>query len=380
MIYLDNAATTFPKPECVPREVMRCMTEYGGNPGRSGHILSLAAAKKVFSCREELCDLFGVSDPARVIFTQNTTHSLNLAIKGLLCAGDHVLISDMEHNSVLRPIEKLHSDGIIEYDVFETFPSKSHGREELILRSIESLIKRNTRLIVCSHVSNVCSASLPIKRIGALCRSHGILFVVDAAQSAGILPIDIEKMNISALALPAHKALYGPQGCGALLLGKGVEGSLKTLTEGGSGTNSLEPFMPSEPPERFEAGTLPTPAIAGLCEGIKFVRTLGLDWINEHENELWRDAKEKLTNISGISLYAHDHIGSTLLFNKKEITPEGLAAHLDNCGICVRAGYHCSPLGHKTIGTLDTGAVRASFGIFNTKKDVELLARSLLKI
>ena len=378
MIYLDNAATTFPKPECVPREVMRCMTEYGGNPGRSGHTLSLAAAKKVFSCREELCELFGVSDPSRVIFTQNTTHSLNLAIKGLLRAGDHALISDMEHNSVLRPIEKLHSDGMIEYSVFQTFPNKGRGREELIIRSIQSLIRPNTRLIALSHASNICSATLPIKRIGDLCRAHGILLVVDAAQSAGIMAIDAEKMNISALALPAHKALYGPQGCGALLIANDLE--MKTLTEGGSGTNSLEPFMPSDPPERYEAGTLPTPAIAGLYEGIKFVRALGLEWIREHESELWLYARERLMNIPHISLYAPEHVGSTLLFNKKEIAPERLAAHLDECDICVRAGYHCSPLGHKTLGTLDTGAVRASFGIFNTKKDIDMLARALLKI
>jgi len=378
MIYLDNAATTFPKPQGVPREVLRCISEYCGNPGRSGHALSLAAAKKVFECREVLCDLFGVSDPSRVIFTQNTTHSLNLIIKGILSEGDHVIISDMEHNSVLRPIEKLFADGIAEYSVFGTFPDKTGGRDELVLRSIESLIKKNTRLLVCSHASNICSVSLPIRKIGDLCRARGILFAVDAAQSAGILPINVEKMNISALAIPSHKALYGPQGCGALILGKDVE--LRTLIDGGSGTNSLEPFMPPEPPERYEAGTLPTPAIAGLCEGVKFVRTLGLDWIKNHENELFRDARAKLMNIQGIEIYAPRHVGSTLLFNKKGITPEELASQLDDSGICVRAGYHCSPLGHKTLGTIDTGAVRISFGIYNTKKDVDLFAKAVSKI
>ena len=378
MIYLDNAATTFPKPQGVPREVFRCITEYCGNPGRGGHALSIAAAKKVFECREVLCELFGVSDPSRVVFTENTTHSLNLIIKGLLAKGDHVIISDMEHNSVLRPIEKLRSEGIIEYSIFGSFPKRTKGRDELILKELASLIKVNTRLVICSHVSNICSASLPIAKIGAFCCARGILFAVDAAQSAGILPIDVEKMNISALALPSHKALYGPQGCGALILGKGIE--LMTLIDGGSGVSSLDPSMPKDPPERYEAGTLPTPAIAGLCEGVKFVRTLGLEWIEGYENELYRDAKTKLMNISDIELYAPHHVGSTLLFNKKGMAPEELAGRLDDSGICVRAGYHCSPLGHKTLGTLDTGAVRASFGIYNTKKDIDLLAKAIMSI
>ncbi len=376
MIYLDNAATSFPKPHNVPREVLRCITEYCGNPGRSGHSLSLAAAKKVFECREELCELFGLYDPARVIFTQNTTHSLNLIIKGLAKKGDHVIISDMEHNSVLRPIEKLSSSGIIEYSVFGTLPDREKGRDELILKNIESLIKKNTRLVICSHVSNICSAALPIKMIGALCHAHGILFAVDAAQSAGILPIDLDRMSIDALALPAHKALYGPQGCGVLLLGKGIE--LETMIEGGSGTNSLEPSMPKEPPERYEAGTLPTPAIAGLCEGIKFIRTLGIEWIHGYECELYQYTRNMLMNMDGIKLYAPSHVGSTLLFNKEGVSPEALASALDSSGICVRAGYHCAPLGHSTLGTIDTGAVRASFGIYNTKKDIDLFAKALL--
>lgn len=376
MVYLDNAATTFPKPHGVAREVVRCMTEYCGNPGRSGHTLSLAAAKKIFECREELASFFGASDPSRVIFTQNTTHALNLIIKGLLKKGDHVVTSDMEHNSVMRPIEKLYSEGSIEYSVFEAHPLVTRGRDELILKGIEGLIKKNTRLIICTHASNVCSATLPIKKIGALCHARGIIFAVDAAQSAGIIPINMGNMNIDALALPSHKALYGPQGCGCLVLGDKIR--LDTLIEGGSGINSLDPFMPSEPPERYEAGTLPTPAIAGLCEGIKFIRSLGAEYLHGYECELYQYAKEALSNINGIDIYAPCHTGSALLFNKKGFLPEALASRLDKDGICVRAGYHCAPLAHKTLGTIETGAVRISFGIYNTKKDIDLLAKALL--
>lgn len=378
MIYLDNAATTFPKPASVPREVIRCMNDYCGNPGRSGHALSLAAASKIFECRCEISELFGVGDPLRVIFTSNTTHALNLIIKGILKKGDHVIISDLEHNSVLRPIHKLATEGIIDYSILSSRAKEKIRSSSLICAEISSLIRPNTRLVIVTHQSNICSITLPIAEIGALCRKRNILFAVDAAQSAGILPIDMKKMNIDALAAPAHKALYGPQGCGFAAISENL--SLDTLIEGGSGTNSLEANMPSASPERYEAGTLATPNIAGLCEGIKFIKKIGIDEIRDSESELFLYLRDRLMNIGGITLYAPTYVGSTLLFNKNGFTSEALASALDDEGICVRAGYHCSPLGHKSLGTPDGGAVRISLGIFNTKAQIDTLAGVLCKL
>ncbi len=378
MIYLDNAATTFPKPLAVPKEVYRCMTEYCGNPGRSGHSLSLAAANKVFECRCELAELFGISNPARIVFTQNTTHALNLVIKGILRQGDHVIISDLEHNSVLRPITHLADKGVIEYSVFSTRPLERRRSPSLICAEIAHLIRKNTRLVVATHSSNICSLSLPISEIGALCRARGVMLVTDAAQAAGVMPIDIEKMNITALCAPAHKALYGPQGCGFAALSENC--TLETLLEGGSGTASLDSSMPDEPPERYEAGTLATPAIAGLCEGVRFVRRLGVDAIREYEKELYLHARELLMNIDGIKIYLPEYIGSTMLINKDGIGSEELSRRLDKHGICTRGGYHCSPLAHSTLGTLEGGGVRISLGIFNSKRDIEELALALCHI
>ena len=382
MIYLDNAATSFPKPISTVREVVRCMTEYCGNPGRGGHSLSLEAAKKVFECRLEAAELVGAPTPEGIVFTENTTHALNLVVKGLLKRGDHVIISDMEHNSVLRPIARLANEGIIEYSVFPTrTPDKNRAQSpSLICASIAQRIKPNTRAVICSHASNVCSMSLPLERIGALCKKHGLYFIVDAAQSAGHLPINMEKMNIHALCAPSHKALYGPQGAGFAALSPTIAEKLDTLTEGGNGVNSFELFMPENPPERYEAGTLPTPSIAGLCEGIKYVKSVGITAVKEYESELYIYARELLMNTKGITVYAPEHVGPVLLFNQEGKSSEALARALNEYGICTRAGYHCSPLAHKTLGTDDGGAVRISFGMFNQKSDVEALVKALSEI
>ncbi len=375
MIYLDNAATGFPKPLTVCREVYRCMTKYCGNPGRSGHSLSLEAAKKIYECRCEVADLLGVSDPARVIFTLNTTHAINLVIKGLLKKGDHVIISDLEHNSVLRPIHKLSKDGVVEYSIFPSKAALGVADPTSICAGISRLVRPNTRLVICTHSSNICSATLPIAEIALFCRMHGLLFVTDAAQSAGHLDIKVDRMNIDALCAPGHKGLYGPQGCGIAVLGENIV--LDTLTEGGNGVNSLEALMPDFSPERYEAGTVATPAIAGLCEGIKHVKQIGIEEIRQKECELYTYAREALQNISRISLYGEKHVGSTLLFNIKDMPSEECAYHLDKSNICVRAGYHCSPLGHFALHTPEGGAVRVSFGIHNKKSDVDTLIKAL---
>ena len=375
MIYFDNAATSFPKPRRVAEEQLRCMQIYGGNPGRGSHALALAAARKIYECREELASFFGSSSPENVIFTMNTTMALNIAMKGLLQKGDHVLISDMEHNAVFRPIYKLAREGVITYDVFDTFPTLPSRTPEMICASILEKIRPNTRMLVCAHASNICSATLPLAQIGALCRQKGILFVVDAAQSAGHLPIDVEAMKIDALCAPGHKGLWGPQGSGILVLREGIVAD--TLLEGGSGYNSLEGNMPQDAPERYEAGTLPTPAIAGLLEGVREVKRLGLSHIHAHECTLIARLYDHLAAMPKVSLYAPHHAGGVLLFSIQDISSDRVGSFLNERGFCVRTGFHCAALAHATLGTPPSGAVRVSPSLFNTMAQIDAFADTL---
>ncbi len=369
MIYLDNAATGFPKPSSVVEEVYAALTEYGGNPGRGAHRLSMKAAERLYDCRASAASLLGVSDPSRIIFVQNATMALNIAIKGLVADGDHVLISDLEHNAVLRPLKELERVGRITLDTFPTGPSKESPAA--LCRAIEERVRPNTRLLVAIHASNICSLRLPMYEIGTYCRRHGIRFVADASQSAGHHSIDMEQMKIDALCLPGHKGLMGLQGSGILALGEGV--LPKTLIEGGSGYRSLEPFMPSELPERFEAGTLATPAIAGLLRGIEEVSRIGVERIARHERTLFSHLRSRLSRLEGIKLYLPEHEGSILLFNLDGIPSEEVGRALDRRGICVRAGFHCAALAHRTLGTGEHGAVRVSMGLYNDLSDIDVL-------
>lgn len=378
MIYFDNAATTFPKPPTVRREIDRCLRDYCGNPGRSAHALSLAAAEAIYDCRTEAAALLGVPSPEQIIFTYNTTHALNMAIKGLLRRGDHVLISDMEHNAVYRPIWALASFGEITYDVYPTFPQTPVPDTSAILAGIEERIRPNTRMVIASHISNLCSAVLPIAEMGAFCRDRGLLFVVDAAQSAGIEDIDCASMQIDALCAPGHKGLYGPQGTGLLALREGL--TMSTLLEGGNGINSLDGGMPDFPPERYEAGTPATPALAGLCAGIRFVRARGVGAIRAAERALYCRLRDQLQSFDGVTLYAPAREGSALLFNLDGIPSAEAAAMLDQAGICLRAGFHCAPLGHATLGTGDDGALRVGFSVFNRTDEVDALVRVVIRI
>ena len=379
MIYFDNAATTFPKPSAVYSEVERCMRLYCGNPGRGSHTMSRAAAEKIYECREEAATFFGLDTPENVIFTLNTTHALNIAIKGLLQHGDHVLISDMEHNSVLRPLAHLAELGEITYDIFPSFCGEDRiPTADEVCHAIAQRMRPNTRAVICTHASNICSAVLPISEIGRLCHSKGIVLIVDGAQSAGVLPLDMKQMHIDILCLPGHKALYGIQGGGLLLLAPHIR--LKTFTEGGNGVNSLDKTMPDISPERYESGTLPTPAIVGLCEGIRFVRRIGRQTIEEHERQLNRRLTEMLTNTQGITVYAPQFVGSTVLFSVDGISSDAIGRALDARGFCVRCGFHCAALGHQTLGTPESGAVRVSFSFFNRAEQTELFWRSLREI
>ena len=378
MIYLDHAATSFPKPYAVTREILTCMTQYGGNPGRSGHALSLAASKKIFECRMLAADCFGVDDPARVFFTMNTTQGLNTVIKGTLRQGDHVLISDLEHNAVYRPIVKLAEEGRITYDIFSTMIGNVHRSASDICAGIARLCRPETRMVIATCASNICSATLPIAEIGSFCHGRGILFVADGAQAAGHIPLAVDSLALDALCLPGHKGLYGPQGSGLVILGKDF--LPEPLCEGGNGVDSLSGFMPLESPECYEAGTMPTPAIAGLGEGLKWVMARGVESIHAHEIALYHRLRESLGNLSGVTMYAPMYEGAVLSFNVEGMPSERVAGMLNERGICVRGGYHCTALGHKTLGTPDGGAVRVSFGANNTPHEVDALVDAVAKI
>jgi selenocysteine lyase/cysteine desulfurase len=376
--YLDNAATTFPKPRSVSTEVTRCIRYYCGNPGRSSHALAKASAGKIYECRERTAAYFGSEAPESVVFTMNATHALNTAIKGILRRGDHVLISDMEHNAVYRPIEKLSRENFISYDVFSTVKDGVPLPDGEIIRSIKRLIKPSrTRMLICSHVPNICSAVRPIAQIGELCRQKNILFVLDAAQSAGHLPIDVGKSCVDILCAPAHKGLFGIQGCGFMLISG--ENIPRPVVEGGNGVDSLEWKMPELLPERLEAGTMPTPAIAALSEGIGFISQIDQREILLHERKLFARARDMILNSPELSarIYMPESEGAVLLFSLDDIPSETVGRYLADKGICVRSGFHCSALGHKALGTPESGAVRASFSIFNGIRDVDTLLDGL---
>lgn len=367
MIYFDNAATTFQKPPSVMREMMRCMREYCGNPGRSGHKIAMRAAEAVYDCRMNMAEFFGITKPENVIFTQNTTHAINLTLGGILRRRDHVLISNLEHNSVARPISALAEKGVITYGIFNALCS-----DEEMIKNIEEKISPFTRAVITVHASNICPHVLPIAKIGALCKKRGILYIVDAAQSAGIYDINMTKDNISVLCVPGHKGLYGPQGSGAALFADDFDFSLLSPTVfGGNGINSAEMSMGITPPESYEAGTPATPCIVGLNEGLKFVRAKTISAIREHESALYLRVRNELLNMPDIKVYLPFAVsGSVILFGSQKKSASAIAADLSERGICTRAGMHCSPAAHRALNT-GGDAVRASFSVFNTSDEAD---------
>ena len=377
IIYFDNAATTFPKPESVIMATVDCMKSYCGNPGRGSHPLALRSAEKVFEAREAVAELFG-AQPENVIFTLNTTYALNMAIKGIMSGGGHMLISNMEHNSVLRPAARLAQDDKLRYDVFKAYEKGRSLSPKDIIDEIIKKLRPSTKMLTCIHSSNICSYTLPIREIGAFCRRHGIIFCVDAAQSAGHIPINMKDDFIDILCLPAHKGLYSPQGCGIMILRDGLS-RLTTLAEGGNGVNSLELSMGRSSPERYESGTLCTPAIAGLCAGLEFIKSFGIENVANHEKALWLRAYDRLSSTRGVTV-CDDSVGSVLLFNINGIPADEVGAELAKQGFCLRSGYHCSPLAHTALSTPEGGAVRAGFGIFNTKAETDRLCDKICDI
>ena len=326
----------------------------------------MKSLERIFECRCLLGETFSCL-PENVVFTYNTTYALNMAIKGVMKGGGHILISNMEHNATLRPIASLQRDGLIEYDTFDAY-GKSDSE---IIEDIDRKIRPDTRAVCCLHSSNICSYTLPIEKIGKHCHDTGLIFICDGAQSGGHIPIDMKKCNIDILCLPAHKGLYGIQGCGVMLLGENISPS--TIIEGGNGVNSLDYFMGDYSPEKYEAGTLSTPAIVALCESLKFLKTKKAGEIQAHSKKLFSHAKTLLEGIPDVTV--HDATaGSVLLFNINGISCDEVGEILSKNNVCVRTGYHCAPLAHKALGTYGTGGVRISFGVFNTLSHIELLA------
>lgn len=375
MIYLDNAATSFPKPKSVLSAMCRASL-YSANPGRGGHSLSAKAGEIVFKTREKAAEFFH-ADIERVIFTKNCTESLNTAIKGCLKQGDHVIISSLEHNSLLRPVQKLSERGIITYDVANVVPES----DEQTVLNFQSLIKPNTKLIACCHVSNVFGTVLPIARIGEICRKNGILFAVDAAQSAGTIGYDVNGGNIDFLCMPGHKGLLGPMGTGLLILNRNVQ--LDSFIEGGTGSLSLETSQPEILPDKFESGTVNLPGIAGLYEGMKIIENVGCENILEKENRLTEYLTVNLKNIDGVTVYDNMHTASpsgVLSLNIGNLHSEQIGERLDSLQVACRAGYHCSALAHKSALTEEQGTVRVSPGFFNSIQDIKKLIYCINKI
>lgn len=378
MIYFDNGATTFPKPLSVRKAINEAMSYYGANPGRSGHKMSVKSSEIMYSCRENAAKLFGSENPENIIFTLNCTTALNTVIKGILKQGDHAVISSLEHNAVVRPLETLMKNKI-EYSVAECVPYD----DEQTIENFRKQFKSNTKLVICTHASNVFGIKLPIERIGALCRLNGILFCVDAAQSAGTADINLSDSCIDFLCTAGHKGLYGPMGTGLLIINS--ETTPDSLIQGGTGSDSANLNQPEILPDKYESGTPNLPGIAGLNAGIKFVLNKKTDRIYNSELSLAQMLYKRLEKAENVILYTKmpekNHSVPVISFNIKNTESETVAKILnDSYNIAVRAGLHCAPLAHKSFGTQDTGTVRAVVSAFTTKNDVVYFANAVSRI
>lgn len=364
MIYLDNAATSYPKPPEVTRAMASFAEACGGNPGRGGHSASRRAAETVFACREELAELFNIENCERIVFTKNATEAVNTAINGIVDEGSEILISAMEHNAVLRPAVAREAAGAS----LRVIPADSDGR--ITPEAVEAAITPKTRLVCVVHASNVTGTLNDIAAINEVVHSRGALTLFDAAQTAGLVPIDASDFDL--LAFPGHKSLYGPQGTGGLYVREGL--MLSPLTCGGTGSASESPFMPERMPDRLEAGTLNAVGIAGLLEGVRFVKRGGL---LERERELARRLAEKAGDIGGAEVVGDNGVNVVSVKLKYADCVEA-AARLDaEHGIAARGGLHCAPMAHRSMGTIGGGTLRFSVGAFTTPEDVDAAASAL---
>ena len=381
-IYLDQASTTYPKPECVAKAVYEYMTGNGSNINRGCYENAYDTEEVVLETRELLCELFDGPDCKNVVFTKNVTESLNVVLKGFLKPGDHVLVSSMEHNAVMRPIRQLEKNGV----EFDRVPCSEQG--ELKLQSMEALLRQNTKAVVMMHASNVCGTILPLKEVGAFCKTHGLKFIADCAQTAGTMPISMKEMNIDVLCFTGHKGLYGPQGIGGFILQEEMISAMTPLLSGGTGSISHTEEIPEFMPDRFEPGTMNLPGIFGLNSALSWINKVGIENIYNKERTLTRLFLEEIGKL--------DPKGEKIkLVGKK--TEEGRTAVVSiqtpgrdvsevaylldkNYGIMTRVGLHCAPSAHQTLGTYPTGTVRFSFGYFNTEEEVLFAVKALEEI
>ncbi len=371
MIYFDNAATSFPKPDSVIQAVSHYMTCTGGNPGRSGHRLSIEAGEIIFSSRRLLAEMFGIKNPMNVIMTFNTTDALNTGIQGVLKQGDHVVTTSMEHNSTARPLMEMEKAGFIELTVVQADKNGFTSPDD-----IKAAVRKNTSMVVMNHGSNVFGTVQPLEETGKMCLEHELVFMVDGAQTAGTVPVDMKKNCISLLACPGHKGLMGPAGTGALLINDSFDFKrIKPLRYGGTGSLSDKAEQPAFLPDRLESGTLNTPGIAGLAAGLKFIHEFpgGIQGIHAHKKALTEFFLEQAQEIPGFRTFVPAALieTGTVSFSVEGRTSAWISDKLSSeYDIMSRAGLHCAPLAHKTMGTFPDGTVRFSFGCFNTRDEV----------
>ena len=374
MIYLDNAATTMKKPQCVIDAVVAAMSHMG-NAGRGATTAALDASRVIYDTREKLSDLFNLQNPSRVAFTCNSTESLNTAIKGILSSGDHAITTALEHNSVLRPLYDLQAKGM-ELSIVDC---DENGNIDY--NDFEKLIKENTKAIVCTHVSNLVGNVLDVKKIGSIAKKHNLIFIVDASQSAGVFPIDMQDMNIDILCFTGHKGLLGPQGTGGICVREGID--VRPLKVGGSGVNTFSKEQPVEMPTHLEAGTLNGHALAGLNAALDYLKEEGIDNIQKREEELMFRFYNGIKDIKDIKIFGNfeNKRAAIVTFNVGDIDSAAFSDELSFAyDISTRAGAHCAPLMHKAMNTVEQGAVRFSFSHYNTEEEIDTAIKAVKEI
>lgn len=374
MIYLDNAATTMKKPQCVIDAVVAAMSHMG-NAGRGATSAALDASRIIYDTREKISDLFNLQNPSRVAFTCNSTESLNTAIKGILSSGDHAITTALEHNSVLRPLYDLQAKGM-ELSIVDC---DENGNIDY--NDFEKLIKENTKAIVCTHASNLVGNVLDVKKIGSIAKKHNLIFIVDASQSAGVFPIDMQDMNIDILCFTGHKGLLGPQGTGGLCVREGID--VRPLKVGGSGVNTFSKEQPVEMPTHLEAGTLNGHALAGLNAALDYLKEEGIDNIQKREEELMFRFYNGIKDIKDIKIFGNfeNKRAAIVTFNVGDIDSAAFSDELSFAyDISTRAGAHCAPLMHKAMNTVEQGAVRFSFSHYNTEEEIDTAIKAVKEI
>ncbi|TYQ15595.1 UNVERIFIED_CONTAM: cysteine desulfurase family protein [Acetivibrio alkalicellulosi] len=377
MIYLDNAATSYPKPDKVLEEMLRCMKYYCANPGRGSHKMSLESGRAILNARQIISSFFNIKNPMNIVFTKNATEAINIAITGVLKPGDHVVTTCMEHNSVIRPLKLMEKANNVEVSII-----KGNEFGEIDAEDIKKAIKKNTKLIVSTLSSNVNGIIMPVKEIGTIAHNKGILYLIDGSQGAGSFKIDVNELNVDMLAFPGHKGLLGPQGTGGLYIREGIK--VCPIMTGGTGSNSESFAQPEIYPDVHESGTLNTPGIVGLACGIEFINSVGIEEINKQKHKLIKKIYEGIIQLKNVNVYSRvekTKNSGIVAFNFNGILSSEISYIFDKVyNIACRSGLHCSPLSHETLKTIKTGAVRISVGFFNTEKEIEILLNSIREI